>query len=344
MTEPTADVSLIDQQRQQKQLHRWRRWVPIVHWAGTLLALAVGIGCVVTLPILTFQQLWYWLYRAWLTFPALQALGSLPAPFSLADAVLLSGHVMRYAMLIVGIVHFAMPAAKRSLRQSGLNIKPLPKEHPAQVYVTALCKKHRVRAPRVYVTHTQAILAYAVAAPLRRPAVVISDGLLTQAPADVSRWVLAHEVAHLYYGDCRRSSLWMVGIDSLLFLDRVRVTLTNLSLRLIGGLPIARRLLIPFVGRPLSWVSRVLGLIARIGYRVAVATYLVFDRWVSRQCEYRADMFAASQEGVDPGIRLMTALTGSFEPQFNIMATHPVPSQRIAALQMLAPIPDTQLT
>lgn len=326
-------VSHVDVQRQQRLMRRWRFFIPLVHWTGTLTALVLGIGCVVTLPILTFQQLWYWLYQV------LQPLVTLPSPPGFSDAVILSGYVMRYAMLAVGIVHFAMPAAKRSLRQSGLTIKKLPKEHPAQQYVTTLCKAHRIRGARVYVTHTNAILAYAVAAPLRRPAIVISDGLLVSAPGEVARWVLAHEVAHLHYGDCRRNSLWIVAMDALLHLDRIRVALTRALLTIICGIPLLNRLLIPLVGRPLCWVSAMLGWMARMGYRVSTTLFKVADRWVSRRCEYRADAFAAAQEGVDPGIRLMASLKGSFEPQFDIMATHPAPAQRIAALQLLAPMP-----
>ncbi|MGO1603234.1 MULTISPECIES: M48 family metallopeptidase [Halomonas] len=329
----------VDVPRQQRLLNRWRLLIPLVHWTGTLLALAVGIASVVTLPILLVQQAWHWLHYLWSLLPNAMVILPIPYPPTIGEAVVLSGHIMRYAMLCVGILHVLVPASRRLLRQSGLTIKPLPKEHSAQVYVTTLCKAHRIRAARVYVTHTNAILAYAVAAPLRRPAIVISDGLLVQAPADISRWVLAHEVAHLYHGDCRRSSLWIVAMDALLHLDRIRVTITRLLLRAISLVPLLNRLLVPLLGRPLCWVTYVLGGLGRLGYRLSTVTYKVADRWVSRRCEYRADVFAATQEGVDPGIRLMTALKGSFEPQFDIMATHPEPAQRIATLQRLAPVP-----
>ena len=46
----------VDVPRQQRLLNRWRLLIPLVHWTGTLLALAVGIASVVTLPICSFNK------------------------------------------------------------------------------------------------------------------------------------------------------------------------------------------------------------------------------------------------------------------------------------------------
>lgn len=152
----------VDVPRQQRLLNRWRLLIPLVHWTGTLLALAVGIASVVTLPILLVQQAWHWLHYLWSLLPNAMVILPIPYPPTIGEAVVLSGHIMRYAMLCVGILHVLVPASRRLLRQSGLTIKPLPKEHSAQVYVTTLCKAHRIRAARVYVTHTNAIYSTSI--------------------------------------------------------------------------------------------------------------------------------------------------------------------------------------
>lgn len=333
-------MDAIDTQRQQAQLRRWRRWVPLVHWTGTLTAIAVGVGAVVTVPMLVGQQVWYWGYTLTLSVPELHQALAVPPPPSIKTAIFNSGHVMRYAMAAITVAHFLTPASKRLVRQTGLPVKLLPKDHPARIYVNDLCKAQRVRRPKVYVVHTAGIMAYAASAPFQRSVIVISDGLLLQAPVEMSRWVLAHEVAHLAYGDTKRSGPWVIAVNALMLIDRVRIAVTRMALVILSRIPFFRRLLVPLVGRPMVLISRLLGVVTAIGYRTAAMIYRLFDRWVARQCEYRADQFAAVHAGLEPGIQLMKTLTGHFEPQFSMMATHPTPKQRAAALQLLAPIPD----
>ncbi|MGP9500081.1 MULTISPECIES: M48 family metalloprotease [Halomonas] len=75
----------------------------------------------------------------------------------------------------------------------------------------------------------------------------------------------------------------------------------------------------------------------KAGRQLGGAAYEILALWASRRSEFRADAFAASQEGTEPGIALFRSLAAAtmFEPSQRPISlhTHPTHRERVKALK-----------
>lgn len=328
-------LEILDVDKQQLRLKQWERWIPAIHWTGTLSAIGVGMGVFIFTPMLLGQQAWYWLHLATFKVPELTYLISpTPAP-SITIALIYSACGVAIAMSAVTLTHWVSPLTKRLPKNRRKRVKRLPRNSAAQIFVTQLSRENNLRPAKVFQSDTEAVEAFAASAPFRRSIIVVSRGLLESVDKKIAQWVLAHEVAHLVHGDTKRSGPWIVAINTFMAIDRVRCTVTRIILRAVSAIPPINQVLIPLIGRPVMWVSHLIRWITNIGFRTSTFIYRVFDRWVSRQCEYRADQFAAFSVGPQYGIHLMEILAGGFEPNLDLLNTHPSPRKRAKALRAL---------
>lgn len=189
-------------------------------------------------------------------------------------------------------------------------------------------KQSGVRKPvSLYLVNVAGPLAFAMGAPFRGT-VVLSQGLVNGLEPDEVRWVMAHELAHIRYRDMLLGALWISSIRGLNIFDRIKVFTINLLLHILALLRAPRFMMHALIGIIRLTLSTI-----RLGRWVAVRFFLLIDRWVSRQTEFRADRFAADKVGPEPGARALYRLGGDAEPLFNgLFATHPKISARIQRL------------
>lgn len=189
-------------------------------------------------------------------------------------------------------------------------------------------RKSGVRKPvSLYLVKIDSPLAFAMGAPFRGT-VVLSEGLVKGLAPDEVYWVMAHELAHIRYRDMMLGALWISSMRGLNWFERIKIMVINLAIRVLAifRTPV---FLIKLVIGGLNFVLSILW----FGRWVALKFFLLVDRWVSRQAEFRADRFAAKVVGVRPGARALHRLGGVAEPLFNgLFATHPKTSARIKRL------------
>lgn len=280
--------------------------------AALVLALADGlahgaaawIGVAMPLPALTAEALATWLALGVLVLLCLVGLGELLWPRRLQLKGLAGADIERLGALEV------------------------------HDYVASLCRQHRVRPPRLWVAETPYLRAFVLSPPFRRAQLVVSRGVLS-LPAPMVRWILAHEVAHLVYRDAERAHGWQRYLTGLAMANRLRTRLFRVLAWCAGGLPVVRHLLV----RLLVLLDRLFARSLWLGIRVGTLWYEGWARWASRRMEFRADAFAARQEGAEAGIALFEGLAdGDFEPRpwRAMWRTHPAPAERIRALRRSA--------
>lgn len=313
----------------------------LIRTIAALLGILLALTTVIMLPFWLIQQSW-WYLGEWLgwQYPA----ADLPPwpvleypPFSLAGQVMPAPPTtvafLEYAVMIllgavslISVLTLFLPLRHRIKTVCGHAGYPLG-EHPHQCFVDGLCTRYNIGGIQVRRFPIEGIAAFALSTPGNRHAIVISDGLLSQ-PDAVVKWVLAHEVAHIHFGDTHSTTLWLTAFKSINLFSRLRIMLMNLILRLIAFLPVLR--LVTF---PTYWLFRGLVVVGRIGRWLGRLIFLVADRWVSRRMEYRADLFAVETVGASPGLFLFEHLVGHFEPSFDLLATHPPHDKRYEAIQ-----------
>lgn len=232
------------------------------------------------------------------------------------------------ALAFVGLTLSSMRRSiERITGHSG--VTKVPVSHPLSEFTERLRTEAGVRfKPSVWVVPATGLVAFAMSAPGGRRAIVLSSSLVERLPEEELLWVMAHELAHLDYGDTNSATIWLASYRGMHLFDRLKVHAFNAVLRLTDRLPGVRALLM----LPLMLFFETLITSARIGRWMSRQLFLLPDRWVSRHMEYRADAYAAALVGAKPGVSVLERL-GSIEPAFNgLFATHPSPSKRIEAL------------
>ncbi len=230
--------------------------------------------------------------------------------------------------------------AKQAMRHRKRQLQRLAKgrlvkvsaDHPIALYTQRLCKQHRIRCPHLWAAENAYVVAFVVAPPIRKSHLVLSAGVL-QLPSDILRWVIAHEVGHLVHGDARHVFAWQRFLDSVLAWQRLRLKVVKWLVRLCYW--------IPLVGHPLCRLlvgfERLFQNLDKAGRQLGGAAYEALTLWASRRSEFRADAFAASQEGAEPGIALFRSLAAAstFEPLQRpiCLRTHPTHHERVKALK-----------
>jgi Zn-dependent protease with chaperone function len=324
--------------------------ISLIRLAGALLGVGTALSTVVMLPLFLIQQCWYWAYSFLggripdLTLPtdmdlapALAHVTSWP-PFTWSQLPLspppdiswvwrTSMEMLIPLVALLAISHLLVSMRQRIRSAAGMETERVDRDHPLQVYINDMAAQHRTGKIGLYLLPDSGVTAFVLSSPFRRHAIVASRGLLGSAPLPVVKWVLAHEIAHIYYGDTQSTSLWLLAMRGIYLFARIRAQVASITLHALRLLPILRLL----VG-PLYSLIRLVFWVGRLGRRLGQAIFLVFDRWASRLMEYRADRFAAEHAGAEPGIALFRALIGHFEPRFDLFASHPTHVKRIEAL------------
>lgn len=178
------------------------------------------------------------------------------------------------------------------------------------------CGRHRRAA--VWIAPGEGIQGYALSG-IAGSAVVLAEPVL-RLPEAEQEWLMAHEASHLRHGDPRARGWWMAGIDTL-----------NRAARLAGlGHRLLRR--IPLLGRLAGLYHR----LARWAVRAALGLFRLLDRAVERAIEYRADKEAGAATHPLAGASLLRRLSRPLEPTFDLFATHPPVSRRVARLERQA--------
>lgn len=159
--------------------------------------------------------------------------------------------------------------------------------------------------------------------------VSISIDLVRSLSREQLRWVLAHELAHLRHRDSYWRLIWHGSVQALGYSERVFYWITRFVFSATQGL-FGRWLFltvyIVFLIYPLNAV--------RLGQRAAMLFYRTVDAWISRQCEYRADQFAARLVSSEAGVGVLKTLGGDGEPNWpSLFASHPPLSARIKKLE-----------
>jgi len=237
--------------------------------------------------------------------------------------------------LVLGVglmlLHALLPMSIRIRSAVRSSAMMLPKDSPIQGFVEAFRKRTGGPSARVWVSNERGIEALALSGPLGGNAIVLSAGLVSNAPSDVIQWVVAHEYAHIHHGDSRSGSQWLLGMQGVHLLDRVRRLSYMLTVRTIAALPIPGFLVWLLVS-----AFYVMDRMGRMCRWIGVKVFLIFDRWASRRMEFAADRFAAFAVGTEPGIRLFSSLKQDLEPtRGGLFATHPSLSERVARLRQI---------
>ena len=227
---------------------------------------------------------------------------------------------------VAGAAHVTVPLGRRvrdahpgafRVRKRHAKLRPLIDE------VDDLAGRLRIKAPAVWVTGERGIQGGAWAAP-GRSAITISQGAL-QLPPDERRWLIAHELAHIGAGDSLVKGLWIVMLEGVNLIRRVRAALLKGALSLANALPLVGHLL-ALVLITASWILRGTDTLVRGGFKIVQ----LVDRWFERGAERHADETARSLCGGNAGARLLQRLGGAspFEA-INPFRSHPTINQRL---------------
>lgn len=316
-----------------------------IRMLAAIFGIALALATICLIPAILIREGWWhvghWLGGQWPVLwlpdgPSLAFLRDLP-PFAWGGQplphppahdtiVVYSLALMVAGMALISLLTVSLPLRYRVKAVCGHTGFRLPAGHAYQGYVNDLAHKYRTGHVHVRRIPHGGILAFVLSSPQRRHVIAVSDGLFAQPPAIV-HWVLAHEMAHIHYGDTQSTTLWITAFRSIRLLDALRVAIMNSTLRLLFHVPLLRLLTTPVL-----FLFRVVIVTGRLGYHLGRLFFVAVDRWVSRRMEYRADRFAVAHAGSAPGLHFFQYLVGAFEPSFNLLATHPSHLKRYDAI------------
>lgn len=320
------------------------RLVPPIRYAGACLGIMIALLTTVSLPISGVWIVWQWAYHDPAFFSILEATNQqltfvamqwslpeirlfLPRPPSLEWVVSWTSLPMLAMLFCLMLIDSCVPLKCRAQSACRTSIHPVPTAHPLHSYMLSVAHRYRTGPIRLFVAPIPGIQAMVLSSPWRQHAIVISHDLLVNVPLAIGRWVVAHEIAHVHYGDTRSASLMLLSLRGIHTFAWLEHKLGHAILQTLAFLPMLRLIVMP-----LTWCLRALMLAGRVGRYVGGSVFRLFDRWASRRMELRADAFAALEEGAAPGLALLSAISQGFEPRFGLLATHPSPTQRIDAL------------
>lgn len=197
------------------------------------------------------------------------------------------------------------------------NARPAPDACKLRYEMEALCRHLELDAPNLFIYPSPSVNA-AAAETGGRYTVFVAEGLL-EMPFEIQRFVLAHELGHIYHRD-----------SAILAFQGDAIAVQNFGINILYFLHNTIRRL-PF---PFCLLSHILMLWHRVGMvvvKVGSALLLPVFRLLSRQQEYAADEFAGELVGKQGGVNLFSALSTD-KWRFTLYSTHPSPKQRVENL------------
>lgn len=326
----------------------WARIVDGVRAGNTLLCLMLLWGLPVTLIIVVFGIL-QWCFYAGADVVAFYWSGPMPHwwPATHPDGWRpLSEYLVPSLDIFLFVVAFALSASfvgmnvvlllsrSRLLRNSvGAEVtRRRTRVHKNDRLARDMLRLTRTagmrRAPIVSVAPTLTPFACAVSNRFGGE-VVLGLGLLRQLTQEQRDWVMAHELAHLRYRDTYWRFVWLGSVRALGFSERVFYWLTALVQAIARRIPLGNVLMVLYIACLIYPLNAV-----RLGQHIAITLFRAVDAWVSRQCEFRADRFAAQIVTAGAGAEVLTILQGDGEPNLvRLFASHPPVKDRIQRLK-----------
>lgn len=319
-------------------------WVKLLRFIGVLSGLLISVIAVVSLPLIVGNAIWAGVYEY---FNGYWPYFDVPPLFNLIkDSFFFSWRggaiaspldwmwIARVTLYLLGpifsylfFVNLLVPASWRIYTACGYKPVRIGKSD-LQEFVDRLSKRYKGPRADVWLIADGGVTAFALNNPLQHQSIVISQGIVGAMPKEMVNWILAHEYAHIYHGDTRSSTFWILSMRSIYLFSRIRFFFAKILFYVLGEMPFLRLLTFP-----LALLFNVIMIIASVGSRLGRWVFLLFDRWASRHMEFAADEFAAINMGPRYGISLFSNLRGNMEPLFNgLFATHPTHSQRIKKL------------
>lgn len=199
----------------------------------------------------------------------------------------------------------------------------LPEKHGATQMGHALARSMGIRIPRFYLMASPVPNAFALQS-TGRDCVVITGGLAASLSADALRWVIAHELAHLFYRDAAIRSFWLTVIRSLHAPSVLFASMKQDMARSGWWRPGTAFLLLP-ITLPLQ----ACGWLATIACRL----YPILDGPLSRRAEWRADAMATRHTGAAAGVEALGSLSFGLEHSIDAWSSHPPTPARIARIR-----------
>jgi len=259
------------------------------------------------------------------------AMTSIPLPGpALIVTVAKALTVLSVAFLVLLLLSYALTPLGRLVRSQGrvARVSKSSALHAGLADVALGCDQ---KMPALWVIESKMLNAWAMAAPGGRRAVTLTTGLLASVTDDELRWVFAHELAHLHYGDAAGTGLWLASLQWAASARRTRASLLNHALMSVRRMPLV------YLLYPGLWVLCLAFVCAAdAAERTALAVLVFLMRSASRRAEFRADRFATGFMGQTPGIDLLSRFAASSRPFLvDLVGTHPSPRRRIQHIQAL---------
>lgn len=200
---------------------------------------------------------------------------------------------------------------------AGQPCERLPEGHPASRLLNEVAFGFEAPRPGLYLSRLASANAFAMRSG-RRGVVVVHAGLIQSADHDGLRWILAHEMAHLHHGDINSARFHNAVVQTMVAVDRVRLTLHDPVERLLRPLSWFRAIAVPLL-IPLrvsaSWIRRI-----HRGHRWAVGH-------MDRRNEYAADAAASAYCSGRVGRRTLARIAGASRRRRG--SSHPAAGRRI---------------
>lgn len=259
------------------------------------------------------------------------AMGSIPLPgpeLILTIAKMLT--VLSAAFLILLLLSYALSPLGRLVRSQG-RVTRIPKGSNLHAGLADVAQRCGQKMPALWLIDSTMLNASALAAPGGRRAVTLTAGLVQSVTDDELRWVFAHELAHLHYGDAAGTGLWLASQQWGASARRTRASLLNRALITVRRMPLV------FMLYPAVWIfCHTFVAAANATERTALAVLVFLMRSASRRAEFRADRFAVLHMGRAPGINLLSRFAAAGKPFLvDLVGTHPSPQRRIQQIQTL---------
>lgn len=205
----------------------------------------------------------------------------------------------------------------------------IPKEHTVALEVKKLADEMGIEAPKIYIYENETPGAWAYAT-FWGAIIGVSHGLLITLGRDQIRWVIAHELAHIRNFDAGTGAFWVSVVKVQHFAWAIHRFVINFCLLGAQGLQL-HLVLVAIISMPILLVSY----LAIVADYISKKLFLIVDRYIGRQMEYRADAIASEYVHPTHGIEVLAKISNGIEPGFGMFASHPSTIKRISRLQKL---------
>lgn len=199
-------------------------------------------------------------------------------------------------------------------------------EHPLSVAAAALASRFEVNSPQVYLYSSEQPNAWTCSTAWGA-IVGVSSALCEMLDETALVWVLAHELAHIKHRDALTGAFWiaMTRIMAVLgWMHRWTLVLVGWTAESLGvPLWVVAVMMLPLV---------VVSYAAFMAEHLARQVFLLGDRFIGRQMEYRADHEASKVAPPWGGVLALSSLSDGIEPGWGLFATHPSTRRRIEAI------------